>query len=251
MVVSERGEAAAVGRHPGFRVFLLADPARGEISRAMRNRCVELWCGDSGLGGGDRQLLAGALLGPAALSRAVKAQAAPLLDGGLVSLSNRLALVRHDILTGGASETEEGEEPAGPAVLLGSLLSTRLASSDSALFSCLDQARPLTHLSHCRPDLTWLAVEQFLHYAGPGEAELRAGLAAWLLGEHWADTVSGLAARLQENRPGPHGLPWDWRLAARAAQQGSVLDTNSRALRLALLSRQLQQQPLPDNSLQV
>ena len=48
LVLSERGvlgeDVVTVARHPNFRAFLNYDPSRGEISRAMRNRCVELHC---------------------------------------------------------------------------------------------------------------------------------------------------------------------------------------------------------------
>ena len=39
---SENGVARVVHPHPDFRIFLTVNPDHGEISRAMRNRCVEL-----------------------------------------------------------------------------------------------------------------------------------------------------------------------------------------------------------------
>ena len=36
------GKPRIVHAHPGFRIFLVMDPSFGEISRAMRNRCVEV-----------------------------------------------------------------------------------------------------------------------------------------------------------------------------------------------------------------
>lgn len=38
-----RGEALVVRAHPNFRLFLTMDPSHGEISRAMRNRGVEIY----------------------------------------------------------------------------------------------------------------------------------------------------------------------------------------------------------------
>jgi midasin len=46
-MVNERGlvegEAMIVHAHPNFRLFLIVDPDHGEVSRAMRNRGVELF----------------------------------------------------------------------------------------------------------------------------------------------------------------------------------------------------------------
>ena len=46
-MVNERGliegEALVVHAHPNFRLFLTVDPAHGEVSRAMRNRGIELF----------------------------------------------------------------------------------------------------------------------------------------------------------------------------------------------------------------
>ncbi|KAL8966081.1 MAG: hypothetical protein Q9183_003529, partial [Haloplaca sp. 2 TL-2023] len=40
---SADGSAKIVKPHPHFRLFLTADPRHGELSRAMRNRCIELF----------------------------------------------------------------------------------------------------------------------------------------------------------------------------------------------------------------
>ncbi|XP_055612031.1 midasin [Uranotaenia lowii] len=47
LLISEKGvdsssESELIRKHSGFRAFLTLDPKNGEISRAMRNRCVEL-----------------------------------------------------------------------------------------------------------------------------------------------------------------------------------------------------------------
>ncbi|KAJ5758589.1 hypothetical protein N7520_005745 [Penicillium odoratum] len=39
---TEDGSARIVTPHPNFRIFLTMDPRNGELSRAMRNRCVEI-----------------------------------------------------------------------------------------------------------------------------------------------------------------------------------------------------------------
>ena len=40
---TENGEARILKPHPNFRIFLTMDPRNGELSRAMRNRAVELF----------------------------------------------------------------------------------------------------------------------------------------------------------------------------------------------------------------
>ena len=40
---SQDGEACVVKPHPNFRIFLTMDPHNGELSRAMRNRAIELF----------------------------------------------------------------------------------------------------------------------------------------------------------------------------------------------------------------
>ncbi|KAI9791121.1 MAG: hypothetical protein M1816_004352 [Peltula sp. TS41687] len=41
--INERGEETALVPHPNFRIFLTMDPRQGELSRAMRNRSVEIF----------------------------------------------------------------------------------------------------------------------------------------------------------------------------------------------------------------
>jgi len=57
LMVNERGlvngQVTIVKPHPNFRLFLCLDPQRGEISRAMRNRGVEMCLLDSQLGSKD------------------------------------------------------------------------------------------------------------------------------------------------------------------------------------------------------
>ncbi|BFZ54413.1 AAA ATPase midasin [Savitreella phatthalungensis] len=47
LTINERvdgdGNPLVIEPHPAFRLFLTSNPVNGELSRAMRNRCVELW----------------------------------------------------------------------------------------------------------------------------------------------------------------------------------------------------------------
>ncbi|KAG4304078.1 hypothetical protein PORY_002442 [Pneumocystis oryctolagi] len=51
LVLNERnsvdGKPLLINSHPNFRIILTMDPANGELSRAMRNRCVEIFCDKS------------------------------------------------------------------------------------------------------------------------------------------------------------------------------------------------------------
>jgi midasin len=42
LLLTESGAGTVLVPHPDFRVFFTMDPSHGEISRAMRNRCVEV-----------------------------------------------------------------------------------------------------------------------------------------------------------------------------------------------------------------
>ena len=74
LMLNERGlvngQVTMVKPHPNFRLFLCMDPQRGEISRAMRNRGVEISLLNSQLGPKDLERMLGALgLPGAALPR--------------------------------------------------------------------------------------------------------------------------------------------------------------------------------------
>lgn len=43
ILLTEDGSGRKISPHPAFRVFFIMDPVFGEISRAMRNRCVEIY----------------------------------------------------------------------------------------------------------------------------------------------------------------------------------------------------------------
>lgn len=47
LLLTENGSSERIIPHPNFRVFFLMNPSTGEISRAMRNRCVEIFIGES------------------------------------------------------------------------------------------------------------------------------------------------------------------------------------------------------------
>ena len=77
LLLTESGAGTILTPHPNFRVFFSMDPSHGEISRAMRNRCVEV----SMLVEGDVEVASAFLLSQ------VRTSNAPLLtieiDGGI------------------------------------------------------------------------------------------------------------------------------------------------------------------------
>ena len=115
LVVSERGvlggQVVTVPRHENFRVFLLYDPMRGEISRAMRNRAVEVHMASPTLDTWDSWQLVSAGLGPAAASVAAVGRGQQLLreEGGLQAKGNQLAILRQDVLTGGVASCQDSQ----------------------------------------------------------------------------------------------------------------------------------------------
>ena len=76
LVVSERGvlggDIVTVNKHPNFRAFLIYDPLKGEISRAMRNRCVEIHVDTERISKVDQKHLSSFVLGPADCSEACR-----------------------------------------------------------------------------------------------------------------------------------------------------------------------------------
>lgn len=82
------GEPRIIEPHPNFRVFLVMDPRYGELSRAMRNRAVELYLPAEGV-----RLYAASLQTESAMARLSQTRAIRDLDVGGV-LCDHLAL--HD-----------------------------------------------------------------------------------------------------------------------------------------------------------
>ena len=58
LIVNEKlgpdGQAQVVKPHPDFRIFMTMDPGHGELSRAMRNRAIEIFISDTDENHSDR-----------------------------------------------------------------------------------------------------------------------------------------------------------------------------------------------------
>ena len=115
LTLSERGvlggEIPKVVPHPDFRAFLLYDPSKGEVSRAMRNRGVEVHLEKNLV---DPQQLLLNRLGPAAASEAAMSAAEKVLasEESLQSKLIQLSVLAQDTLCGGELEIAK-REPDG------------------------------------------------------------------------------------------------------------------------------------------
>ena len=184
LVVSERGvlvgQVVTVPRHKNFRVFLLYDPMRGEISRAMRNRAVEVHMASPTL---DTWQLECAGLGPAAASAAAVGRGQQLLreEGGLQAKGNQLAILRQDVLAGGVASCQDTQlSQLGLERRLAAVMgSSVLAGRDSALCSLVLQAMPLMQMVEQERRIASLSLEQFMHYISPRDREVREMLVEW------------------------------------------------------------------------
>ena len=185
LVLSERGvlgeNVITVPRHPGFRVFMLYDPIKGEISRAMRNRAVEvnLRLPKTGLTLDDKHQLLLACLGPAAASSTAIKFAVKASNDGLQNWTNQLTLLRQNVLSGAmfnnVSDNENVNVSDIKRKLMFPLACTDLAYIDSSLFNIIRQAKPLLIQSGM------YALQQFLLYSTPNDIKSRSLLLGWLL----------------------------------------------------------------------
>ena len=174
LVVSERGvlggDIVTVNRHPNFRAFIIYDPLRGEISRAMRNRCVEIHVEAESLSDEDSQHLVSTVLGPASLSLAgMEAVTEFSLQGeGHQSLINKWTLVRHDVLAGGLPLGDGCVTEDRVQRVLTSLMTTvSTASLDCSLFNILHQFRPVFEVKEHLPIAFHQAVQLLTLFQTP------------------------------------------------------------------------------------
>ena len=199
LVVSERGvlggDIVTVNKHPNFRAFVIYDPLKGEISRAMRNRCVELHVDPDTLTSEDRRQLASCVLGPADISAAC-GEAAAEVGGrveGLQNLINQWTLLRHDTLSGGLQPclTSAAGVPRSLARVLASVLgSVASVSRDHSLFNSLHQLRPVLAVREAAPALLPLAAQLYTSLQSPASAARAHNHVQLLVGEDWAAAVT-------------------------------------------------------------
>jgi MoxR-like ATPase len=122
LLLTESGAGTILTPHPDFRVFFCMDPSHGEISRAMRNRCVEI----SLLVEGDAEVAAAFLLSQ------ISTSCAPLLPVSDADTSKGLlaplCAIYEDLAS---SEVEEYDAPAGDAEwdVRGSLVTSGISVS--------------------------------------------------------------------------------------------------------------------------
>ena len=164
--MSERGvlggEIPRVVPHPDFRAFLLYDPSKGEVSRAMRNRGVEVHLGKELTSTGDLFL---SRLGTAAASERAIAAAEQIIEDedSLQSKLIQVSVLAQDTLCGGKLDVAmKGVEM--PSLLL-AVPDTRVAGRESSLWRCLFQMRTLLHLLKEGVKLGEQGFLNYLHFA--------------------------------------------------------------------------------------
>ena len=240
LVVSERGvlsgDIVTVTRHPNFRAFIIYDPIKGEISRAMRNRCVEIYVKGEYLSEEDRQHLVNRVLGPASLSVAGTEAARLVSDKteGLQNLMNKWTLVRHDVLAGGLNR-EDGyiSENKLKRVLTSLMTSMSTASLDHSLFNNLHQLRPIFAVQEHMPHLLHRAVELLILFQTPESLTKMFSLVSSMLGsEEWLH--NWLAKQRHLIGAGdPRMLPSS---ARSSLSHGEVSEANKRCLVLSIMT---------------
>ena len=198
LVLSERGvlgeEVVTVKKHPNFRAFLIYDPSRGEISRAMRNRCVELYVDPSTVSQTDMRAMRSFVLGPADISQAARdtSQRIVRATDGLKSLVNKLTLVSQDALLGGL-RSDHFQTPSVEhtrRVTTSIMGSTALLSSDYHLLNLVHHLKPVLEIAESQPCLLYQALETFMRLeTGPSQQRL-SGLLQWLLGPGLEELVA-------------------------------------------------------------
>ena len=240
LVVSERGvlggDIVTVKRHPNFRVFIIYDPVKGEISRAMRNRCVEIYVKGELLTDDDRQHIVNTVLGPASLSLAGSEAARLVSDNteGLQNLMNKWTLVRHDVLAGGLAQAD-GHIPdiKMKRVLTSLMTSVSTASLDYSLFNILHQFRPLFAVQEHRPNAFHHAVELLTLFQTPETLNKMVtlvstmfGSEAWLL--KWVEKQRHFTGVGDPRMMPPSARP--------SLSDGEVSEANKRCLVLSIMT---------------
>ena len=198
LVLSERGvlgdDVVTVNKHPNFRAFLIYDPSKGEISRAMRNRCVELYVDPSTVSEFDIKTMKSFVLGTADLSGAARGTAQQIVKGtdGLRSLVNKLTLVSQDALLGGLvpHQFQTPSQLEARRVMTSMVGSTALLSSDCRLLNLLHHLKPVLEIAESQPELLYTALDTFLRLETGNSQHKLSGLLQWLLGAELEELVT-------------------------------------------------------------
>ena len=235
LTLSERGvlggEIPRVVPHPDFRAFLLYDPSKGEVSRAMRNRGVEVHLGRELTKPED--LLLGRL-GPAAANEAAMVAAEQILEGedSLQSKLIQMSVLSQDTLSGGKLEVVKKDVDWTLSLdqrLLWALPGSRLAGRDSGMWRCLYQMRPIVQLLKEGVKLGEQGLLIYLHLATVADLNFRLLLLSKITTRYTSDLCAAIKLQLGH-------LAWDWRLLPHSCQspEESVAHSNITDLLLSV-----------------
>ena len=185
LTVSERGvldgTVPEVRPHPDFRVFLVYDPSRGDISRAMRNRGVEIYIPSEMMAimpAGDLMGLTATCLGPAAGSQMATAAAlATSLKTGIKKYTESLSVLGLQTLSGCELKQEDNvfTVPSITSRLCWWLTSSQVWSLFPKLAAICYQLLPVLELATqpSSEDRQRLAFNYFVSFLSQADSTLR------------------------------------------------------------------------------
>jgi len=259
LAVSERGviqgKIPVISPHKDFRVFLLYDPAKGEISRAMRNRCVEIHLTgreETGLSEEDKASLVVGRLGSAAATGSVLLGGSRLDSGeGLHSACTAVEVMAHRMLSGEEAPLSAVDTCVSVAARkVCQMTNSNLVTASSSLAMVLRQMRPMLCLIKEDGKYSELSIKLFFHFLTSSDLSLRLHCLQWLLSLENA-TVQDCSEAICNNallkllyKSGlESSSPWDWRLCSRSSYQDvSIPNKLSLILDIGVRYRQLQRQ---------
>ena len=188
LTVSERGvldgEVPEVVPHKDFRAFLLYDPNRGDISRAMRNRGVEVYVPS----GKEVQVLPSDRMGLMAnyLSSAIASDSTVLhadqlsYSAGFKQLTDKLSILGLQSLSGCTLKGSEGELVPLQHRLCWSLCSSNVWTLYPDLAKVCFQLLPVLELQ-ADEDLRRISYNYFLHFFTRADSDLRQRIVSLIL----------------------------------------------------------------------
>ena len=180
LTVSERGvldgEIPEVKPHPDFRVFLLYDPSRGDISRAMRNRGVEIYvpsCQEVNISSIDRMGFVSANLSSAISSDSAVSQALVLShSSGFKEYTDKISILGLQALSGCALEDSQNILVPLQHRLCWLLSSANLLSAYSELGRISYQLLPVLEVQD-NPELARISFNYFMNFMSKADSNIR------------------------------------------------------------------------------
>ena len=188
LTVSERGvldgQIPEVTPHPDFRVFMLYDPSRGDISRAMRNRGVEIYVPASQevqLSSSDKIGLVSTYLSSALPSDATVGQSLGIDHlKGLKDFTEKVSILGLQSLSGCPPDEDAGEQGSLEQRLCWLLSSSNICSLFPNLAEVCFRLLPVIEFSKDE-ELLRISFNYFLNFLRNADTELTLEVASLIL----------------------------------------------------------------------